>query len=347
MLSHKNNFDFLRLLAAFMVLFSHQHNLLGIPEAHFDPRITPGPIGVAIFFSISGYLVIQSWERDPHVFRFAFKRFLRIWPGLFVVTLLAACVIGPIVSALPAEKYFTDPGFIHYLNNLRLRITVELPGVFAANPYPRVVNGSTWSIPFEVRWYFILSIAGLLTCLKHRRIILIAVILLAIYQFGIYHAETNADRNWGREYGLYFCIGTLMWLYRDLWQARKLLVAVISVAASTLAYVFGQHLLAELIVIAPLTLLLGSSSTPILRQFGRFGDLSYGVYIYAFMVQQTLIWAIGPTASFSLHLALTVTITLACAFVSWHCIEKPALALKKASGWPLSGRMPRRLLRAD
>ncbi|WP_332455183.1 acyltransferase family protein, partial [Burkholderia ubonensis] len=70
MLSHKNNFDFLRLLAAFMVLFSHQHNLLGIPEAHFDPRITPGPIGVAIFFSISGYLVIQGGLKNQ-VQRFA------------------------------------------------------------------------------------------------------------------------------------------------------------------------------------------------------------------------------------------------------------------------------------
>ncbi|WP_335645248.1 acyltransferase [Burkholderia singularis] len=198
---------------------------------------------------------------------------------------------------------------------------------------PKAANGSTWTIPIEARWYIYLAIAGLLTCLRKRKFVLTTILFFLVYQFGIFHAETNADRSMNREYGLYFCIGVLIWLYRDMWESRKLWVAITAVAAGTLVYILEQHLLAKLIVIAPFTVIIGSSSTPILRRFGRFGDVSYGIYIYAFMVQQTLIWAIGRTAPFSLHLALTVLVTMICAFLSWHCVEKPALQLKSFSAF--------------
>lgn len=103
---YRNNFDFVRLLAAYAVLVSHQNVLMGHPDLMIDDRISLGALGVAIFFTISGYLVTQSWLSDPHPVRSAVKRILRIWPALFVVTVIAALVVGPLVSSFTAKEYF-------------------------------------------------------------------------------------------------------------------------------------------------------------------------------------------------------------------------------------------------
>ncbi|KWK17446.1 hypothetical protein WT77_28450 [Burkholderia stagnalis] len=311
-----------------MVLYSHQYALLGLPEPGFGNGFSLGSIGVAIFFTISGYLVTQSWERDPHILRFAMKRFLRIWPGLFVATVLAAFVLGPIVSQLPATEYFHHPMLWGYLNNLRLTMTFQLPGVFAHNPYPNAVNGSTWTIPLEVRWYVYLLIGGVLTLIRRRAVALVAAVLLAVQYFTVYKAEVNPVRAYATDFGLYFCIGALMWLYRDKWVTRRHIGVMLAVLAGTSAYFAGQTLLGALLLIAPLVVMFGEATTPYLRRFGRFGDLSYGVYIYAFVVQQTLAWRFGHSLPFAAYLALTTAITLACAWLSWHLIEKPALSLK-------------------
>ncbi|WP_431822226.1 acyltransferase family protein [Burkholderia sp. F1] len=327
-MKHTNNFDFLRLFAAFMVLYSHQHALLGLPEPGFANRFSFGGIGVAIFFTISGYLVTQSWERDPRILRFAMKRFLRIWPGLFMVTILAAFVLGPLVSRLPAAEYFHHPLAWRYLNNLLLKISFELPGVFEHNPYPKAVNGSTWTIPLEVRWYLYLLIAGGLTLMRKRWLVLVATILLSVYYFAVYKAETNPVGAYSIDFGLYFCVGALMWLYRDKWATQRYMWITLAALAGASTYFSGQTVLGLLLLIAPLVVIFGEASTPYLRRFGRFGDLSYGVYLYAYVVQQTLAWRFGHNLPFSAYLGLTTAITLACAWLSWHLIEKPALSLK-------------------
>src|SRR6218665_1093020 len=105
-----NHLGFLRWLAAFLVFISHQSVLAGRGEVELTFVGSSGKLGVYIFFSISGYLTAESWRRDPNVFGFAIKRFLRIWPGLTAVTIFAALVIGPMVSSMDAQAYYTDPG---------------------------------------------------------------------------------------------------------------------------------------------------------------------------------------------------------------------------------------------
>jgi len=327
-MKHTNNFDFLRLFAAFMVLYSHQHALLGLSEPVLGNQFTLGSIGVGIFFAISGYLVMQSWERDPHILRFAIKRFLRIWPGLFVATIIAAFVLGALVSRLSVADYFQHPSTWRYLNNLRLRMSFELPGVFENNPYPNAVNGSIWTIPLEVRWYLYLLIGGVLTLMRRRWIVLASAILLSAHYFAVYDAENNPDVAYSTEFGLYFCVGALMWLYRDKWIMRRHTWAILAMLTGAQACFFGQTRLGLLLLIGPLVVIIGEASTAYLRRFGRFGDLSYGVYIYAFIVQQTLASSFGYSLSFVAHLALTSVITLVCAWLSWHLIEKRALLLK-------------------
>lgn len=321
----KNNFDFLRLVAAAMVLLSHQRVLMGMPDIGLDKHFSLGSLGVCIFFIISGYLVTQSWQRDPNALRFLTRRFLRIWPGLFMVTCAAALIVGPIASSLDAKSYFSSPELHEYFRALRLtQMRLRLPGVFTLNPYPRIVNGSLWTIPLEVHWYLVLAIAGLLGILRWRWLALIVVASFAIYHFCTYHG----DRNRWNEYGLFFLAGALLSLFRDRWAERSVALVTITLTIGALLFMSGWDVLGVLIAMPGLVIFTGEASTPFLRRFGRFGDLSYGIYIYAFMVQQTLIWKFGVSGSFAYHLLSAVVVTFICAWLSWHLVEKPALSFK-------------------
>jgi len=333
--TRNNNFDFLRLLAAFMVLYSHQYPLLGSESPYITHLadnwgLSFGSLGVAIFFAISGYLVTQSWVHDPHLGRYLAKRFLRVWPGLAVVTLLAVFVLGPLVSTLNLHDYFHDPRTWNYLRALYLKIIFHLPGVFAQNPFPDAVNGSLWTVRIEFRWYLYLLALGMATCIVkphwRRHLFLAAIAVLAVYYFAVHHPQTQAERSWTLDYGMYFCLGALMYLYRDRWKPVYWLLAVM---AGVAASILGQTVMAALVIIVPSVIVFGRAATPVIKSVGRLGDVSYGVYIYAFLLQQTLAWYFGDGLSFTSHLLLVTVMTLICAFASWHLVEKPALSLKR------------------
>ncbi|OOG64926.1 hypothetical protein B0E46_05920 [Rhodanobacter sp. B04] len=343
--SRSNNFDFVRLLAAGVVLCGHQFAVCLRPEPSPFGLITLGTLGVLIFFSISGYLVAQSWVRDPHVLRFASKRFLRIWPGLAVVTFVAAFVIGPAVTSLSLPGYFGSPATWGYLTQLYLNIKYVLPGVFEHNPVS-VVNGSLWTIPIEVRWYGVLLVAGIFGLLhkKMRFALLLGVVLYAIYIYGIFDVQHNPRAaflrpDFGCEYGSYFCYGVLMNSFREEWHRYRLLLAgLLSGLAVLLAA--AHHGYAAIYALLPfLVIWFGTSSTPVLRDFGRYGDFSYGIYIYAFMVQQFLISILGIDHSYWAAVSASAVCTLGLAVVSWHFVEAPAMTLKRHLGRGDAGRL--------
>lgn len=322
--SRLNNFDFLRIAAAFFVLISHQYALYGLPEPSIF-GMSLGTFGVLVFFSISGFLVSQSWRQDPHIGHFLAKRFLRIWPGLAVVTLIAAVVLGPAVSTFDWRTYFYRPEFLDYLRNLKV-VTIRyfLPGVFEDNIYPRAVNGSLWTIPLEVRCYFALLLAGCIGLTKRPPLVFLIVVACAIYYF----AFAPNPQNHQYHFALYFFAGVCLDLFRQNWTSKPifLLGAVTTLAA--VFYLLDANQVALLLLIPAYTIYIGISSTHILNKAGRYGDISYGIYIYAFPVQQTVLWAVGKNFPFISGLLITSSITTLCAFLSWHLIEKQALGLK-------------------
>lgn len=325
--SRLDNFDFLRLCAACLVLFCHQYSVLGRTEPALFPGQNLANVGVLIFFSISGYLVTQSWCRDPHALRFILKRFLRIWPGIAVVTLLCAFVLGPIVTTLPWKSYFAAPEFFDYLGNLRLvRLLYVLPGVFETNPYPQVVDGPLWTISIELRWYLILLAAGLTGLLRRRWLVAASSAAFVLWYFVVENGAMKPQY----EFGLFFCAGACLALFREEWQTRPFVLSAIAAAAATAACVFGKYNLALVGALPVFIVLAGTRSTPVLNRCGRFGDFSFGIYIYAFPVQQTIVWATGKDMSFAYGLALSALVTLVCAVLSWHLVERPALSLKRS-----------------
>ncbi len=328
---HLNNFDFLRFCAAFMVLCSHQFALGGRPEPTLlVPFLSIGAWGVFIFFSISGYLVAQSFDLDPSPLRFATKRFLRIWPGLCVVVLLSVFVLGPAISTLPLSDYFTAAGTWAYLKTLSLfKLSVTLPGVFENNPYPRAVNGSLWTIPIEVTWYIILLALGVLCITRFRFLLLTGLLGLAAYVFVIFDVEGNLRRTIYEELGVFFCCGIVLYHFRSFWKRHPKKIALVLALLSAALFLMEKRYAAISVLLPFCILWFGTSSTKGIRNFGRYGDFSYGIYIYAFPVQQTVmlstqnalpLWAAG---------GLSAIVTLAFACLSWHFIEQPALELKK------------------
>ena len=319
-----NNFDALRLSAAFLVLISHQFALSGFPEPTVA-SISLGTLGVQIFFSISGFLVSQSWRQDPHFWRFLAKRFLRIWPGMAVFTLLAAFLLGPIVTTLNLRDYVADPNFSGFFNTLKLlSVRGDLPGVFETNILPRAVNGSLWTIPLEVRCYFLLLLLGIVGLAKRPYIMALGTVLLGIYYFRFAPDPTDYQFH----YALYFFAGLCFDLFRKKWEERIVPPLTVICLLAGLLYLMDAPRVAALLLIATFSIIFGSRSTPIVNKFGRFGDFSYGVYIYAFAVQQTFMWYGGKSYPFMLGLLITSVTTVLCAYLSWHFVENPALGLK-------------------
>ena len=326
----RNAIDLLRLLAAWAVLYSHQYALLGFPEPALWGLYSWGEVGIGIFFFLSGVLVWRSWCRDPHPGRYFARRSLRIFPGLWVLVLLTIGVLGPVLTSLPWQEYWASGETWHYLQTLVLFNPKGLPGVFDANPYAVAVNGSLWSLKVEFFAYILVAIVGAWSrgrfALGAALLALLAVLPLAGYAFWTGHTIAHL------EVLALFGLGALAGQWVNSWQkgqARSLLVSVLS-GMALLVYLSAPldgwgHV--GLLLIVGVPVVLAFSITWGHRLTSRLGDVSYGIYIYAFPVQQTLAHLV-PQWSFGAHLAAATACTLALATLSWHGVEKLALRFK-------------------
>ena len=323
----------LRIAAALAVLVSHSFALTGEEEpvvvAAGNYHISLGSLGVTCFFVVAGFLVTMSWLRSPHGSGFAVRRFARIWPGYLMVLILAAMVLGPIVTSLSLQGYFSDRDTWSYLVRSSVMTPIEytLPGVFEDNPFPATVNGSLWSLRYEVLAYACLLGLGVLGLLRQRIVVtaLAAGCLLAL-QLAVWGAlPVDADLfgfELARllELGSFFLIGSAAWLWRD--HINFNLAAVVGVLALAPAAVLGQ---AWLVIASVAVLILWFGTRP-WESWGlirRWGDPSYGTYLYAFPVQQTLVLAGLATSPWALMVWSTL-IALPCGYLSWHLVERPS-----------------------
>src|SRR5437016_9122476 len=170
-----NNFDALRLLAALSVVFSHSFLIAEGSEAR-EPLVwltgnqcILGLVGVFVFFVISGYLVTESWCRSPAPGWFALRRGLRIYPGLTVNVAICAFIMGPLITALPLLAYFQGGELRDFLvETLTLKPgPLALPGVlFADTSVGLHINGSLWTLRYEVMMYLMIVILGMLRVLR-------------------------------------------------------------------------------------------------------------------------------------------------------------------------------------
>ena len=331
--NRSNNFDALRLIAALLVIWGHQFAIMGKPVPLFWHN-EPGAIGVVLFFAISGYLVTLSWLADPNLLRFAARRALRIWPGLAAAVVLGATVLGPLVSTLPSAEYWGHPLTRQYVANLWLDTRYALPGVFDGNPFPSSVNGPLWTIPLEITCYAALALLGMLGLVERRTFApLLLLALAAVLQWRYSPASGQPMPAWSPllQYAMMFAVGASLACWRSVWLPQRMLTAGGLVILLLLLYFAGPTVIggqAPLLIIATVGVIWGTASTPGLRQAGRWGDFSYGLYIYAFPVQQLVIWIFGSQMGFAVATGLSIWGTLVLAALSWHLLEKPFLGFK-------------------
>jgi peptidoglycan/LPS O-acetylase OafA/YrhL len=331
-----NNFDLLRFVAASMVIGSHSFPLSGStrePLRDLTGFGTFGTLGVRMFFVISGYLVTQSLLRSSTVLSFAAKRILRILPALIVVVLLAALVVGPLITSLTPSEYFARPQTQRYItHNIAMSPTIyRLPGVFRSNTYGPAVNGSIWTLPYEMALYIVLAVLAI--GIKRSRIVVLGLfVCLFLLQLHPIPHPIVIDHLALRRFvklGLFFFAGSLLYLYRELLPPNKKvagLLALLFVASFRTQY----SLLVSFFTLPYLVIWLAHYRRLNTGWFSRHGDFSYGMYIYAFPVQQlTVQMSGGHIRPFELF-AIAFPVTLLLAFLSWHLVESPALSLKRS-----------------
>jgi peptidoglycan/LPS O-acetylase OafA/YrhL len=328
--AHSNNFDAIRLVAALLVIFSHQLFFVGKAQPLFA-GYSLGEIAVMAFFVISGFLVADSWYRDPHLVRFILRRFLRIWPALAVATLVIA-LAAVLVSTLPPHEYFRHATWHFIARNLQLKVVYDLPGVFVGSTAPAMaaVNGSWWSIPLEVKCYLYIAVLGLIG-LRRRWISLLALAVVGFMCFQTLpgHVKANALHHLKYLCTGFFVTGLCARQFVDTLRRSRIVWVCGGLALLIGSSVAGQHDLLVWVVIAPMVLILGSLSTPWVRSAARFGDLSYGVYIYAYFVQQLSVRYWPGDSTYWGSVAVSILVTTGLAWLSWHAVEAPALGLKR------------------
>ncbi|MGO7220487.1 acyltransferase family protein [Rhizobium ruizarguesonis] len=348
MRNRENNFDCLRQFAAFLVIIGHSQSLTGAAHTGLWGHGI-ATVGVLIFFGLSGYLVAQSWERDPVYISFIAKRSLRIFPALALCVLLCVFVLGPILSTSPAGEYFQNPNTQNYFWNIVLLPRYNLPGVFADNTYPYAVNGSLWSLPVEFACYLLIALIGF----GRGKARPLAVLLLCFILIGINlwysHLYQGAQIViWGTDLGQatsimpFFMVGALLCVSRDRIALRWDVALGMALALTALQLFVPSFPIDQItwIFVPYIVLTIGWSRTPVLHRFGRFGDPSYGMYLYAFPVQQMLVYFSGNKIDFVILTLLTTIIVAVLGLLSWHLLEKPAMTLKSKIG-PSSERFQR------
>ena len=340
--SRHNNFDILRLSAAIMVVSSHSFAAVreNQPPSFLDPFGNAWSyLGVLIFFSISGYLIAQSWIRDPSPGRYLAKRSSRIFPALFAATAFTSLVLGALTTNVNLLEYFGSPNtWLYPVVKTLLFIpgNVDPPGIFYDTPTGQV-NPSLWTLPVEFTCYVALMVVLLirkpawrLTLTGIGAAVGAALSVQPIWSSTLLAPLTDhAVFNYAIVLATAFFTGAFLSLcvVRWGWRFSPIVAALLAMALVLASHIpWGSVLLPLLVPYIVLTLALGLPAMPLGRL--REWDLSYAVYLYGFPIQQTIVQATHTTSAlFVFVVAIAILIPLAA--LSWRFVERPSLALVK------------------
>lgn len=332
-----NNFDALRFLFASLVVFSHSYPLGEGSELH-EPlwkatgQTTLGGVSVYSFFIISGFLIAASWDRRKDVGQFLKKRVLRIYPAFIIanaigVFLVASIAAGPAISGtgVSLTQFAWDC--------LRLQGTQLTDALFPQN-HMHALNGSIWSIAYEFWCYIGVMILGLVP-LFHRRGFVLGLLIVSLavaYIFPTFQLEWIGGGLLGRIFGYplfwarllpHYLAGVVAWRYREkiVNSNRLAMLSAIALAASipvanswsVLFPIFGTYIV----------LWLAFHSSLKVHGFSKYGDFSYGMYLYAFPVQQLLVMSHSGSMNPYVLFAVAWPLSILAGMLSWYIVERP------------------------
>lgn len=325
----RNRLNLIRLLAAFTVFLIHSIPIYGLNFSFFPSIGLFGEMAVMVFFVISGYLITGSYLASASCKHYFLNRLLRIFPGLLGV-IIFSIMLGACVTTLPIHDYFYNINTWKYLQNILLYPQVGiLPGVFETNPIRLAINGSLWTLRIEFTMYLLIPVLAALRLLTPDYIVWV----VAAFWLGFIHLLKLSDPPLVfymeslavMKFGISFTLGAAFYLWKERMTLRPDVawLCLVLLAGSFLTPFAG---FATLLFIPYPTLYFGLKPST-----WRFPDISYGVYIFAFPLQQTYMHVVGK----SLHPIWFPIIVAPCviimAILSWYGIEKPMLRLKAKS----------------
>jgi len=328
-----NNITLLRHFAAFFVLISHSFDLTNNFENEFLRRLTGQSIsfsqlGLIIFFFLSGFLVTQSLITSINLKQFIWKRFLRIYPALFVVVVLTVFLLGPLFTELPLKDYFlSSQSWSYLLGTTLVRLRFVLPGVF----HGEGVNGSLWTLPVEFRLYLFLALLFIVGLIKRRALYFTFVVIFIAFAIFV------LSRNFQGElvtyfapylsWGMYFLTGSFVFFIKDKLIPDYKILILLLVLWYVLRNVTIASTISELICFSYFTLWLSFKTPVVFSDFFKRNDFSYSMYLYAYPIQQMIIYKHPGIAPLSLMLFTSIAL-IPCCLASWNLVEKPSLKLK-------------------
>lgn len=329
-------FSILRLALSAAVVFFHSHNAAYGPdhlqyftEGWANPFVA---VVLAMFFGLSGFLVAGSALRTGNVIKFSVARTLRIVPALMVEVTLSALILGPLVTTVSMRRYFSDYHLYGYFGNIIGRIRFELPGVFTGLPTDGIVNRSLWTIHPELECYAVMALLMITGIVFKRKISLIlwsvATFLLVAIDCGTTMFELRGVFD-GPVLVYYFVTGIIVFHWRYFLPVNGY-IFILSALTSYVLLRTPHTVFIVPVFILYMTVWIGMQTLPTfaLTQTGR--DYSYGIYLYSFPIQQSIVFFWPAAREWWIIFPLALLFSLGVAALSWHWIEKPALKLKTA-----------------
>jgi peptidoglycan/LPS O-acetylase OafA/YrhL len=337
--SGANALNLVRFVLASMVILGHAADLSGVQLG--EPlALLLSEVPVDGFFAVSGFLIARSWHRSPVWRDFLQHRLLRIAPAYLVCLLVTGLAIAPlatVVSGRSLEGYWSasDGPLSYFLRNVTLWVgQYQISGGPTRIPVPLNWDGSLWTLGWEFLCYLGLGLIGALGLLSMRRHFMpwmFAGIWL-VNAFGAYADARGlfptvtgriepADR-----FALMFTAGTLLYTYQErVPMCRSLALASGLLVACGLLLTSDYRLLAGL----PLAYLVIWIGAALPLRLGSRNDLSYGMYIYSFPIQQGLVMSGAAAVGLAGFAVLGLVATLPVAALSWLLIERPSLHRKR------------------
>jgi len=324
-----NNLDIFRFIAACMVIYGHAYTLT--PEPGKQDWIQSllgfehsGSLAVKIFFFISGLVVTNSLitKRDP--ISFAVARFFRIWPALIAVVIISALIVGPIFTSLSLRDYFGSKETFSYIySNISLKIVYVLPGVFDSLPYKQAINGSLWTLPYEAAAYIALLSAYLIGLFENKWIATVVLLVILVDSM----AGNAVLITWLPHSLAYtmlapcFAFGALLALHKDVIQINL----GSALGGWAIYYVFRFSSLTHYFLYSAVFLtILYLSSIKSIVSIKIKSDISYGIYLWGFLVQQILAYYFHDRGvRFNQVAAMVISIIIAA--ISWRYLESKCI----------------------
>lgn len=328
-----NNLDLMRFIAAIGVLISHAFPLC-LGENHMDyiydfsgGQIHLGGIAVGVFFVFGGYLIAKSMDRLHDSIPFWKARVIRIFPPLIFLVLLTTFIIGPILTEYSLKDYFGSTGTYGYLLNGILIPKYSLPGVFTNNVYPSVINGSLWTLPVEFGCYIMCFVVYKLGFLNPKRCkYTLPLFVVAVIAFYVLFRDNLFLQEVMRPVFLFY-IGMVYYVYKDHIYLNKWLALACAVVMVPLSY-FHVTDIGMICLFPYIMFTIGYGTVHKFSNFTKYGEFSYGIYLWAFFIQQIVCQYILD-CSVIMNIIISIPCSIIMGIITHYVIERPCLRKKK------------------